>query len=106
MGDEDRAGPFGHQPLGRIETWRQRADVQVDRHCHESMRFEDSDHVRMRDRGDKDLVAGVQVESIEEQVEPRADRAASDAMARRRPSACQPGAEPLGYRAQTQADRA
>jgi hypothetical protein len=69
VSDKHRPRFPSHQPLCQVEARREGDDIEVHRHSDEPVRFDDADHVRMRDRGHEDLVTGGKVERIEEQVE-------------------------------------
>jgi hypothetical protein len=65
VSDEDRPCIARNQALGQVEPWRECADIQVDGHSDESVRFDDADHVRVRDRRHEDLVPGREIERVE-----------------------------------------
>ena len=93
VSDKNRPGLGRHQPLGHLQPWGKGGEVQVDRHGDQTVRFDDADHVRMRDGRHQDLVPWCQVERVEKQVKPGPDRAARNAISGRRPSADQPVAQ-------------
>ncbi len=96
MRDQDCPGAVSHQSLGQLQPRRQRGDVEVDGHRHQPVRLQDADHVRVRDRRNKDLRARWKVERGKQQVKPRANRTACQTLAARRPRGLEFGGQPLG----------
>ena len=85
MSDEERAGARTDQPFEEVGARGQRVGIDVDRQRAQAVSFEHVNHVRVRDRRDRDLVAGLEGERFEREIERGTHREAGEAASTARP---------------------
>jgi hypothetical protein len=85
MSHQERTRPRADEPLEEVGARRQHVGIDVHRQRAEVVCFQDTNHVRVRDRRDCDLVAGLEGQSFEREIERRTNREAGEAALAARP---------------------
>ena len=78
MSNQERAGARSDQTLEEVGARRQRVGIDVDWQRAQSASLDDTDHVWMGDRRNRDFVARLERESFEGETEGRTDRQAGE----------------------------